>query len=140
MTWQTGEIFRAHRLILARNSEFFARILMSDFKEKKEARIKLNFADPGQTLTQISPSDISRSISHRKRIPFDPPLSVWCPHRNHQPKRHCAVGDGRPLPHSAAEVMERGEVLKKKRYVLLRKRREVERVDQLKKNLWLESV
>ena len=55
MTRASGEIFRAHRLILARNSEFFARILMSDFKEKKEARIKLNFADPGKTFTEIFP-------------------------------------------------------------------------------------
>eukprot|EP00211_Chloroparvula_japonica_P006028 CAMPEP_0119121880 /NCGR_PEP_ID=MMETSP1310-20130426/2302_1 /TAXON_ID=464262 /ORGANISM="Genus nov. species nov., Strain RCC2339" /LENGTH=379 /DNA_ID=CAMNT_0007111461 /DNA_START=189 /DNA_END=1325 /DNA_ORIENTATION=+ len=49
----TGEIFQVHRIILARSSEFFARLLLSDFRESQERVIKLNFSDPQNIFPMI---------------------------------------------------------------------------------------
>jgi hypothetical protein len=49
----TTNIYHVHRLILAYSSDFFRTLLSSDFKEKRQLMIRLNFPDPANVFPDI---------------------------------------------------------------------------------------
>jgi hypothetical protein len=52
-TQNTVNIYHVHRLILAYSSDFFRTLLSSDFKEKRQVTIQLNFPDPSNVFPEI---------------------------------------------------------------------------------------
>lgn len=49
----TSNTYYVHRLILAYSSEFFRTLLSSNFKEKRQLTIHLNFPDPANVFPEI---------------------------------------------------------------------------------------
>ena len=50
---ESGEVYRVHRIILIYSSEYFAKLLTGDFKEKNEDSIELKFKDPENLFPSV---------------------------------------------------------------------------------------
>jgi hypothetical protein len=48
-----GKEYRVHRLLLAYSSEYFSRLLLSNFQEGRQTHIRLRFPDPANVFPLV---------------------------------------------------------------------------------------